>query len=221
MPVVAALRASAPDSPPLLLCIDRRQTAEILPLLALLPHSEQARYRAFRTADDRERFLLGRAMLRRLLGCWRRELPDAVPVVPGVHGKPACPGGPDFNLSHSGALILLALHPHRAVGVDVEAPNPDVEWESIARQWLGAAAISRLRMLAPTERSAAFLSAWCEYEAEGKAHGTGIAPVHPSDAERPRLRRWCLELPDGYVGAVAMVASESDPSLHRSRVHRG
>jgi phosphopantetheinyl transferase len=47
--------------------------------------------------------------------------PEAVSIPTGLHCKPNCSGGPSFNLSHSGYLVLLALHPSRPVGVDVEA----------------------------------------------------------------------------------------------------
>ena len=35
-------------------------------------------------------------------------------------GKPFIEGGPEFNISHSGEYVILAIHPSRPVGVDIE-----------------------------------------------------------------------------------------------------
>jgi 4'-phosphopantetheinyl transferase len=118
------------------------QRAEPLPvalrdaLADSLSAAERQRLDALRQPADRERFLLGRGALRRLLGAWLALPPAAVPIEVGPHGKPGCPGGPEFNLSHSGDLILLALHPSRPVGVDVEQARPDLDWRPIARRVL-------------------------------------------------------------------------------------
>jgi phosphopantetheinyl transferase len=55
------------------------------------------------------------------------------PIFTSQHGKQFSPGGPQFNVSHSGNLFLIALHPKLPVGVDVEieaAPIP--AWKAIA-----------------------------------------------------------------------------------------
>lgn len=172
------LRNGSDPAVPLLLLIDRRQPlppACRAQLAASLSSDEQQRHQAYRLADDRERFLLGRSGLRSLLGHWLGLPPQAVPLALGSHGKPHCPGGPAFNVSHAGDLILLALHPLRPVGVDVERLRPDLDWPAIARRMLPPAQCDALDSLPLAERPEGFLAAWCRLEARLKARGTGLA----------------------------------------------
>ncbi|MFM7312379.1 MAG: 4'-phosphopantetheinyl transferase family protein [Cyanobium sp.] len=164
--------------PPLLLLIDRRQPLSkgcLLQQAATLSPEERQRHSAYRLAGDRERFLLARAGLRRLLGAWLDLAPGAVPLESGYHGKPHCPGGPAFNVSHAGDLILLALHPERPVGVDVERLRPDRDWPAIARRVLLPAEIAAIENLPVAERPEGCLAAWCRLEARLKARGDGLA----------------------------------------------
>lgn len=39
------------------------------------------------------------------------------------NGKPFLSGGPFFNISHSGEYVVLAIHPTREVGIDIEQIN--------------------------------------------------------------------------------------------------
>ena len=181
------LRAWAPPggeageaSLPLLLLIDRRDAAgaRAAPALrGLLGARELERLARFRQAADRERFLLGRGGLRWLLGtlldCPAAELPLSV----GSHGKPELRGGPQFNISHSGDLVLLAVHRQLPIGVDVEQQRPDLDWEAIARRVLPARELQALRQLPPQRRAAGYLRAWCRLEAKLKARGDGFSAL--------------------------------------------
>ena len=205
---------------PVVLLIDRRHTlapplrAE---LAAHLSRQEQQRHDALRRPDDRERFLLGRGALRRLLGNWLGLAPVAVPIASGPHGKPRCPGGPEFNVSHSGDLILLVLHPVRPVGVDVERVRPGLPWRLIARRVLPpheCEALEALGDAAPSAAADAFLAAWCRLEARLKADGRGLAGLgdvgglggagasRGSGDGAPAL--FDVVVPAGYRAAVAL-----------------
>ena len=185
IPVPWRLLEPPPDPPPLqellLIALDLRDP---LPepvradLAASLVPVEQQRWEALRLPEDRERFLRGRGALRRLLGAWRDEPPEAVPIGAGAHGKPCCTGGPEFNLSHSGDLILLAVHQQRPVGVDVEQQRPGMAWRPIAQRVLPPVewqALEALATAAEQEAAEAFLLAWCRLEARLKAQGVGLA----------------------------------------------
>jgi 4'-phosphopantetheinyl transferase len=199
-----------PGGPPLVFALDRR---EPLPkalrqaLAASLAPAERQRLDALRQLADRERFLRGRAALRLLLGDWLALPPVAVPIQAGPHGKPHCPLGPPFNVSHSGDLILLALHPSRPVGVDVEQARPDLDWRSIARRVLPPAEAEALERLAAGDGGSAaadgFLVAWCRLEAGLKARGLGLAGL----GDPPQgLTVWDVAVPAGYRAAVALMA---------------
>lgn len=246
IPVPWRLLEPPPEAPsllePLLVLLDVRDP---LPdpiraeLAASLAPAEVQRWEALRLPADQERFLRGRGALRRLVGLWRGELPAAVPIGVGPHGKPGCGGGPEFNLSHSGDLILLALHGQRPVGVDVEQGRPGLAWRPIARrvlppaewqaleaQWppldMGAGeADSAAAAEAERQGAEAFLAAWCRLEARLKAQGlglAGLAQLAPVGAEAEGLggfasgvEVWEVAVPRGYRAALALALAPSAP----------
>jgi 4'-phosphopantetheinyl transferase len=202
--------------PPLVLALDRRDALRATPrqtLIDSLAPGERQRLAALRLPAAQERFLLARAALRRLLGASLAQDPVAVPIETGPHGKPRCPAGPPFNLSHSGDLILLALHPSRPVGVDVEKARPALDWRPIARRMLPPPQCLVLEALAAAEGPAAaadgFLQAWCHLEAGLKARGLGLAGRHPpargARDQDPPLQHWPVVVPPGYRAAVALM----------------
>ncbi len=201
-----------PATPPLVLRIDRRSAAvrrTLADLVPLLADDEQRRLERFRRIEDRERFLLGRGGLRLSLAALLGQPPGRLKLAATAAGKPflADAGGrpqrraPQFNISHSGDLVLLALHGTHPVGVDVERLRPQLDWRSIARRCLEPDALARIEDLAPAERRPAFLEAWCALEASLKASGSGLGGPRP---ERDECRLWLLELPPDYRGAVAL-----------------
>lgn len=206
---------------PLLLQIDRRRPLApplLTAFVGSLSPQEQRRHTTLRLPADRERFLIGRGALRRLLGAWLELPPAAVPIESGPHGKPRCPGGPQFNVSHSGDLILLALHPQRPVGVDVEQARPGLDWRPIARHVLPADECEALERLAVSGSDAgaaeaiaadAFLAAWCRLEARLKAGGEGLAGLTRLAGPAAGEAGGCLwdgVVPAGYRAAVALAA---------------
>jgi 4'-phosphopantetheinyl transferase len=200
-----------------LLCIDRGEntTATIRQrFAATLSSQEWRRHQAYRLQTDRDRFLLGRGVLREFLGRWLNQAPDAVTIAFGPHGKPFCPGGPEFNLSHSGDLVLLALHPRRAVGVDVEQVRPDLDWEPIARRMLGADVVDAILRRPEPEQRPAFLQHWCRLEATLKAAGLGLAAAPREVRRQEDCRHWTLDLSHGYRGCAALLKPSGEEDVH-------
>lgn len=203
------------DGKPTLLLIDRRRAPQqpgLVPLSALLAPDEMARLMRLQRQDDRDRTLLGRGGLRLVLGLLLERDPAGLPLVNGRYGKPelAEPGGPQFNVSHAGDLILLAFHPDRPVGVDVERERPDLDWRPIARRMFGPADLADLEALPETERGGGFLQRWCRLEARLKASGEGLSGAERLQREgrlgiRPR-NLWDVAVPSGYRAAVALAA---------------
>lgn len=54
----------------------------------------------------------------------RRYLPKGN-IKESINGKPYLEDGPYFNISHSGEYVVLAVHPFRDVGVDIQQINVD------------------------------------------------------------------------------------------------
>ncbi|PZV03877.1 MAG: hypothetical protein DCF23_08105 [Cyanobium sp.] len=212
----------SPAAAPVLWLIDRRQEELALQrpaLLSLLAPAERVRLERWRRADDRDRFLLGRAALRLLLGGLCGEDPAGLELEAGPNGKPRLAAAttarlasrpPEFNLAHSGDLVLLGFHPKRPVGVDVEWHRPGLRWEAIAGRCLTPALCQEIKALPAAARPPAFLRHWCRLEAELKARGTGFAVVpEPQPAPLPGVVLHDLALPQGYSGAAALCCDAS------------
>jgi 4'-phosphopantetheinyl transferase len=210
--------SSDPLAPPLLLLIDRGDpaVAVVLPRLAgLLAPVERTRLGLLQRAEDRERFLLGRAVLRLCLGELLDQPPDSLRLAAGPRGKPCLAdsdghhqrGSPRFNASHSGQLVLLGFHAAREVGVDVECHRPDLRWRPIARRFLPPPAVRRIESLSAEAQGRAFLQAWCRLEAGLKARGVGLYGLDqdPPHGTTPTEELWSITLPEGYCGAAALV----------------
>jgi 4'-phosphopantetheinyl transferase len=121
----------------------------------------------------------GRAASRiRLWEVLARYGADGAGIELGPHGKPALPGGPRFNASHTGTLLVVAVSADREVGVDVEAERPRENVLGLAERWLDADAAMALAYAPEAERQERFHRLWVRREAVGKCFGTGLG--HPA-----------------------------------------
>ncbi len=94
--------------------------------LPLLSEDEAKRAARFHFDRDRQRYVAARAWLRRLLGAYLEFEAKELTFSYSAKEKPALGfsyGGQrmEFNVSHSGAVALLAFALGRQAGVDVEA----------------------------------------------------------------------------------------------------
>ena len=193
-------------------------------LEGLLAEDERARAERFIFARDQGRYAVARGRLRVLLGHYLGVEPAAVELAYGARGKPhlAAATGLEFNVAHSGDLVLYAVTRARAVGVDVEAERPQLADELTARRFFSPSEVAALLALPPAGRHAAFFRIWTRKEAYVKARGDGLSlPLDSFDvaqapdaptlllATRPdaaEAGRWTLAplAPGpGYAGAVA------------------
>ncbi len=152
--------------------------------------SEIERERAASFAQDRERrvYVATRAALRLLLAREIARPADAVEFAYGKRGKPRLANDATiaFNVSHSGALALIALTRNCEVGIDIEAVRPVAEMEAIAKRFFCAREYDELCSLESTaERERAFFACWTRKEAFVKALGEGLSVA---------LDRFCVTL---------------------------
>jgi len=93
-------------------------------------------------------------VLRLLLGSLIGQDPATLPLTVGPGGKPqlAAQVSPQFNISHSGALVLLAFHATCPVGVDVERQRADLDWNPIARRCFARRSAGRSRTCRPASK---------------------------------------------------------------------
>jgi 4'-phosphopantetheinyl transferase len=204
----------------------RRQDCR--PALAeLMDPGERQRLGALVQPADRERFTVGSALVRCLVGALTGIRPRDVvldrtcPDCDRAHGKITVPGGgPRLSLSHSGDLVAVALHSSAEVGVDVEQIAPGLDPLSLARVALTGREEADLRALPAGQHPAAFAGYWVRKEAFVKATGEGLrrppgevevsAPGTPPRLLSPYARPvWLGDLNPGpgYAAAVAVLAA--------------
>jgi len=176
-------------------------------LTSLLSEEERCRLAKLQLHADQRRFLIGRALLRSFVGNHMNLPAERVEFNHGPLGKPAVvapTGTPElqFNVSHSGQLVLLAFHQVHAVGVDVEAMQPELDWEPIARRVFPNHESRRLLALSTEAGLTAFFHAWTRHEAGLKALGRGFGQ-DPELAPDARLSFFNLQMPVGYCGVAA------------------
>jgi 4'-phosphopantetheinyl transferase len=190
-----------------------------------LAGDELARADRFRFERDRSRYIVGRALLRILLGRYTGVAPAAVKFGYGAYGKPhLASAGPWFNLSHSAAVALYCFTRAGEVGIDVELDDADFATERLAERFFSPTEDAVLRSLPEPLQRRAFLTCWTRKEAFIKARGDGLNLALDSfdvsltphaqaallrtawSCEEPR--RWHLQDlsdPDnGYIAAVAL-----------------
>jgi 4'-phosphopantetheinyl transferase len=166
-------------------------------LAASLSAAEQARAARFGTPQLRQRYLVGRGMLRRLLGEVLGIAPAAVPIRRGPRGRPEIDGmrPVDFNVSHTQGHALVGIAhdvpPSTRIGVDIERADRDVGADRLATKFLTAREGAALAPFPPDARRQRFLRHWTCKEAMSKATGDGLAaPFRHLDVElepTPRL----------------------------------
>jgi 4'-phosphopantetheinyl transferase len=190
-------------------------------LQQLLSEDEREHAARFRFEPDRRRYIAARSMLRRIVACYVAEAPDQLRFRNEKHGKPALVAQPerciDFNVSHSGELMVIAVARARKVGVDVEKIRVDIEADKIAERFFSPHEVRMIRSLPSDQRIRAFFCCWTRKEAYVKASGEGLAmaldsfdvtlaPSAPARFTRGVDPSWQLlgfEAARGYPAALA------------------
>jgi 4'-phosphopantetheinyl transferase len=143
---------------------------------ALLAPSERARADRFHFARDRDRYTRGRAFLRRRLAEATGRPAAALRLREAAWGKPALDGpGPEFNLSHSGPLAVLAISEAGPVGIDVERTARLGDLDRLAESCFLPEERKVLDGLGEAARRRRFFAFWTAKEALMKLTGQGMS----------------------------------------------
>lgn len=142
----------------------------------LLSAPELARMQRYHFERDRRRDLVARTLVRTVLSCYAPVAPREW-VFESEAGRPriAAPQGRtplEFNLSHSGNLVVLAVSGH-GVGVDVERLSRNNDTVRLER-YFSPLERSQLLALAPGPRHRRFFELWTLKESYLKARGVGL-----------------------------------------------
>jgi 4'-phosphopantetheinyl transferase len=155
--------------------------------LQMLSSDELTRASRFHFSRDRQRFVAGRALLRTILSGYLRTDAHSLIFSYSKKEKPSlasdqADSGVTFNVSHSGAIALLAFTRRREIGVDVEQVRKDADLEAIARRFFSTGEQNQLAALPAEERGDAFFRCWTRKEAYIKATGDGLSlPLNQFD----------------------------------------
>jgi 4'-phosphopantetheinyl transferase len=195
-----------------------------------LSEAEVARAGRFGMPALRDRYVVGRASLRSILGEVLGMAAREVPIVRGERGRPQLGliSALDFNVSHTAGVALIGLTRGARIGVDVERLDRMINVTGIARKFLTDAERRVLADLDPDSARKRVLSLWTCKEAMSKATGDALsAPFGALDValepgpdraplHAPRLcagpapyepSRWTLHraaAPDEYTATIAL-----------------
>lgn len=153
-----------------------RSREELAQAEAVLTDDERARAGRFIRAGDRSAFVIQRGALRLLLQRLLRLPAREIRFTLGERGKPAVagvPGAPEFNVSGSGELGLLAFAAGVPVGVDLEA-HREIDYLELGQRVFAAEELAQLTALPEAARRAGFFAGWSRKEAFIKALGLGL-----------------------------------------------
>jgi 4'-phosphopantetheinyl transferase len=143
----------------------------------VLSAEEQSRANMMRHEGARATFQQARTALRLILGAYTGHEPADLRILLDARGKPGLDlsGAPFFNLSHAGALALVAVTRAAPVGVDIEFIRPAPRLDELAARFFAPGEVAALRALPESLRVDAFHACWTRKEAFVKAEGSGIA----------------------------------------------
>ena len=160
-----------------------------------LTDDEISRANRFVFEKDRNYYIAARGQLRHVLGLYQHQKPEIFQFEYTSHGKPSLVGDDDlnFNLSHSGKLVLYAITRRRELGIDIEWMRPDFSGIEIAEHYFSKNEVAVFQRLPQDLRPDAFFTCWTRKEAYIKAIGEGLScPLHTFDVafapgEAPKL----------------------------------
>lgn len=211
-------------------------------LLELLNPAEREQQARFHFADDRLRYLVTRAMVRKVLSRYADVAPKSWTFETNAYGRPEISRlhtqarHVRFNLSHTKGLIVLAVCHAFEIGVDVEHLDRQAAL-AVADRFFSKLEAAELVSLAPELQLQRFFDYWTLKESYIKARGMGLSipldrfsfqfptpetvslrtdPVLCDDAGRWQL--WQLRLPGNFQ--LAVCTEKPAEGLRALKFHR-
>jgi 4'-phosphopantetheinyl transferase len=196
-------------------------------VVALLSAEERRQMSNMVSPVIQRQYAAGRALTRLALGA-RLSMPARrVPVSVDDNGRPcllarhggaggAAPVGIDFNLSHSGDLVALAVGSGLRIGLDIEREERRPNAPALARRFFSPSECELLDRSDERCYTRRWHRIWTTREAHAKARGIGVRAM--AAAHGVRGDGWDsrnVPLAAGYVGTVVALR----PTLSPEREH--
>lgn len=206
---------------------------EVAEFRGVLSDDEILRANKFKFEKHRNDFIVGRGLLRSILGWYLGLSASRVGFDYGPHGKPSLSLAHTqrifFNLAHSHECILYAFNRKCELGVDVEFIRDLPEIKTLADHYFTPREHERFVAVPQEQSPEAFFNCWTRKEAYFKAIGKGLsspsdscevslapgepavflrlAEDQPASEKHPAISDWKLfhlsPMP-GYIGALAI-----------------
>jgi 4'-phosphopantetheinyl transferase len=176
----SARKIATLDGVDLWLCDQDGLAAQVESYMPLLNAEELTRADRFHFTRDRNRFIIGRAVLRLILADYLGQPPSQLTIGYGDRGKPSllhqsASTGLRFNLAHAEGLALYAITRGREVGVDLEKLRRLPDAAAIAERFFAPAEAAKLNsVLGTVVETQAFFNCWTRKEAFLKSEGSGL-----------------------------------------------
>lgn len=154
-----------------------RSPGELAAMSTLLAPAEHARAARFGRPALRDRYIAGRAMLRRLLGERLAMPPESIQIRRGHRGRPQVEPATalDFNVSHTGGYALIGIASSGRIGVDIEHEGRTLNVDGVARKFMAPGEQAMLATLTLDQRRRTLLRLWTCKEAMSKATGDALS----------------------------------------------
>jgi 4'-phosphopantetheinyl transferase len=203
--------------------LDEQAAESLKPILS---DDEISRANRFHFTKDRNHFIVGRGLLRKLVAAYLGMDSAGLRFSYGEKGKPSLQerdAAINFNLAHSRGMAIYAFSRGRELGVDIEFIKEDLEAEKIAKRFFSPCEIQALQAVPAELRTHAFFNCWTRKEAYIKARGEGLSmpldefdvslsPGEPAALLRNykdtgEVSRWSMQsiaAAEGYVAALVV-----------------
>lgn len=183
----------------------------------LLLEEERVKSESFTTDEDRNRYVLGKIYVRKLIANYLKTEPHNLGFKYSERQKPILENYPmvNFNVSHSGDYIIIGFANKWSVGVDIELMNPHVDLYDFIINCMSTTEVSAiLNSEIPRQM---FYKYWTRKEALLKGVGIGLTdrlkditcsdglnlvPIEFSGFASP-WKIWSFEMDDTYSVSIA------------------
>ncbi|MDJ0519440.1 MAG: 4'-phosphopantetheinyl transferase superfamily protein [Trichodesmium sp. MO_231.B1] len=150
--------------------------SQIEELSTILSSDEIERANKFYFERDKNRFIIARGKLRKILSRYLNIEPEKLQFTYSDRGKPYLTDTSIlFNLSHSQDLALYAITQVNSIGIDLEYIRPMNDAENLAKRFFSHQEYNLISQLPPQKQQETFFKLWTCKEAYLKATGDGLA----------------------------------------------
>ena len=179
-------------------------------LAKTLSAEEIERALRFHFQKDRDRFVVGRGLLREVLGWLLGVDPARIVFSYGDRGKPQLADSINgqflhFNASHSDGLMMIAVCRDCEIGVDIERIRPVETTEPLVTQFFSPEELKKWFAMPASRRAEMFFDHWTRTEAFLKYNGEGIGDFpNPIFQCEDGCQMQSLRPAPNYAGAVVV-----------------